>query len=312
MNLKAILFTAIVVIAATLVSYEASATIKLIPCNGCTYDDMKRTAELSQKRVGSSNKAVVNFRNATAHKFRTSLEIDGDGEPVTNSTPVSFSTNEQRDIDLYFRFRDALGAYIANFSYQLYDSSLDSKTHIISPTHPQYSLNTFDNKSGYVSKGVILVKGSPYEFLSASYQRNDVYDWFIGGAKKDVLAILDSSLQAVEIPTGKDLDLYLDVVFYTSSEDLDNGKQNGKVKVALDTINEVFVIMSAKDADKNSIPIVKDELKGKYRFKHNENSEVFLRYINLMFDSAPGSTPACVVTSGSEVGDNFIYTYRCG
>ena len=59
MNLKAISFSVIVVIAATLVSYEASATIKLTSCNGCTYDGMKRTAELSQKRVGSSNIAVV-------------------------------------------------------------------------------------------------------------------------------------------------------------------------------------------------------------------------------------------------------------
>ena len=92
------------------------------------------------RKESARNIAVVNFRNATAHKFRTSLEVDGDGEPVTNTTPVSFSTNEQRDIDLYFRFRDALGAYIANFSNQLYDPSLDSKTHIISPTHPHYSL----------------------------------------------------------------------------------------------------------------------------------------------------------------------------
>ena len=262
MNLKAILFTAIVVIAATLVSYEASATTKLAPCNGCTYDGMKRTAELSQKRVGSSNIAVVNFRNATAHKFRTSLEIDGDGEPVINTTPVSFSTNEQRDIDLYFRFRDALGAYIANFSNKLYDSSLDSKTHIISPTHPQYSLNTFDNKSSYVSKGVILVKGSPYEFLSASYQRNDVYDWFIGGAKKDVLAILDSSLQAVELPNGKDLDLDLDAIFYTSPEALKNGNQNGRIKITLDFINEAFVIINARDTNNNSIPLKNDKLMG--------------------------------------------------
>lgn len=262
MNLRAILFSVIVALATTFVSYEASATIKLTPCNGCTYDEMKRTAAQSQKRAGSSNIAVINFRNATAHKFHTSLEIDGDGEPVTNTTSVNFSINEQRDIDLYFRFRDALGAYIANFSNQLYDSSLDSKTHKISSTHPHYSHHTDDSESGYVSKGLILVKGSPYEFLSASYQRNDVYDWFVGGAKKDVLAILDSSLQAVELPNGKDLDLDLDAIFYTSPEALKNGKQNGRVKVALDFINDVFVIISAKDTNNNSIPLNNDKLMG--------------------------------------------------
>lgn len=138
----------------------------------------------------------------------------------------------------------------------------DSKTHIISPTHPQYSLNTFDNKSGYVSKGVILVKGSPYEFLSASYQRNDVYDWFIGGAKKDVLAILDSSLQAVELPNGKDLDLDLNAIFYTSPEALKNGNQNGRIKITLDFINEAFVIINARDTNNNSIPLKNDKLMG--------------------------------------------------
>lgn len=262
MNLQAILFSVIVVIAATFVSYEASATIKLTPCNGCTYESMKRTAELSQKRAGSSNIAVINFRNATAHKFHTSLDFDNEGESITNTTLVNFTNKEKRDIDLYFRFRNALGAYMANVSNQLYDPSLDSKTHKISSTHRQYSLNAYDNESGYVYEGAILVKGSPYDFLSASYQRNDLYDWFISRAEKDVLAILDSSLQAVELPNGKDLDLDLNAIFYTSPEALKNGKQNGRVKVALDLVNEVFVILNARDTNNNSIPFGNEELIG--------------------------------------------------
>ena len=98
--------------------------------------------------------------------------------------------------------------------------------------------------------------------MSASYQRNDVYDWFIGGAKKDVLAILDSSLQAVELPNGKDLDLDLNAIFYTSPEALKNGNQNGSVKIALDFINEVFVIINARDTNNNSIPLKNDKLMG--------------------------------------------------
>ena len=312
MNQKTILLSAIALLLSLLFSFEASATIRLVPCNGCSAEGMQRAAELSQNRIGSSNIAVVNFRDYTAQKFFTSLRFGDYGEPVTNATAVNFTTDEQHDIDLYFRFREALGDYIANFSGPLYESSIETKSGYISSNKSQRFYNSSNDEPGYVYGGVVKVKGDPYNFLSSSFKRNDVYDWFMNGAKGNVLEILDSSLQAVEIPTGKDLDLYLDVVFYTSSEDLDNGNQNGKVKVALDTINEVFVIMSAKDADNNSIPIVKDELGGEYRFKFNENSEVFLRYINLMFDSTPGSTPACVVTSRRMVGDNFIYTYRCG
>lgn len=312
MNHKIILLSAIVVLSALCFSFEASATIRLVPCNGCSVEGMKRAAELSQNRSGSSYIAVVNFRDSTAQKFYTSLRFGDYGERVTNATAVNFTTDEQHDIDLYFRFREALADYIANFSGPLYESSIDTKSGYISSSKSQQFYNSANDDSTYVYGGVVKVKGDPYNFLSSSFMRNDVYDWFMNGAKGDVLEILGSSLQAVQIPTGQDLDLYLKVVFYTSPEALDNGNQNGKIKVALDTINEVFVIMSAKDADNNSIPIVKDELGGEYRFKFNENAEAFLRYINLMFDSTLGSTPACVVTSRRTVGDNYIYTYRCG
>ena len=286
-------------------SNSSNAALDLISCNGCTSSGMESAAKLSQQRTGSSYVAVVNFRDGTARKYYRSLRYGDFGEPIRTATQVEFTSSEQHDLEVYQRYRETLRAYVASTPVNFFEEETAGSSGYVGKPTSHYSSRDDER---YLYVGSFAVKGEPYEFLSASYFRNDAYDYYMTGISGTLLEVISSSLGTIEIPTGADYEIYIDIEFYDSA---DKNKLNGKVKVTVDTVNEVFQVMSAKDADNNEIPLDKSDINGSYRFNIGANSEIFLNYINLMFGSSSGSTPSCVVTSKKTVGNNHIYTFRC-
>lgn len=297
--LSNLLFAAGLLLAAN----QAHAVLDSIPCNGCTDSGMQSAAKISQKRIGSGYVAVFNFTENSAKKFYRSLRFNDYGEPVRAAYEVNFTGDEQHDVDLILQFRQ-------DFQQSMLDKQLDMYQKEATNT-PYIGTTVYSTSSTtYKYAGSIDVKGNPYDFLSRSAFRNNTFDYYMQGDSAKFSELLDSALDAVRVPTGSEMELYIDINFYDGP---DKSINNGTVKASPDFINDVFTIMSAKDADNNSIPLDKYKAaNGELGFKNKINAEeVYLNYINLLWSSS-GSNVTCVVTNSRVVGDTVYYTYRCG
>ena len=297
-------------------SLSCLAATDSLTCNGCSTNGMENLAAFSQQRSGSSYVVIFDFDNRQVKKYYRSLRFSSFGEPIRNAVNVELSYEEQFDANLILEFRQEVILLLKNKSVAMFVSNdaetdymgTDSSQSIAAFSRVEIS-NQESTSSVLKDVGGFDVKGDPYTFLSRSSFRNNAFDYYLNQDGSLFSELIDSALDAVRIPTGKDMGLYVTINFYESA---DKSIYHGSVKAAIDFTNDVFIIMSAKDADNNSIPLKVSDLNNEFVFKNKSNGEtIFLNYINLLFDSHGGHTPNCVVTSHRTQGDQHIFTYSC-
>ncbi|WP_286258832.1 hypothetical protein [Pseudoalteromonas apostichopi] len=291
------------------ISLSAFGLAEVEICNNCSQNQTDKIARLS---VNSDTKAVivVDMINETALKYDTHYIEDRYGEPVVNVSLSELSNDELFDLDLLYEYRKELVRVITRASEKSMLKNGQSTQRNIS-TPKQTNTNANDN-SPFGKE--IEVKGSPYDFLLASYFRNDVYDFYFAGETSALTKILLPTKGTIKFPNINKLKLYVRINFY--SDDLAKS-QNGFISVTLNPVIKSFNILGGRDGFKNSIPLNHDEISGhdfifataksedKNESESNEQAK-FERYTS----SLDGGV-SCRVVGTKTMANNKIYTYQC-
>ena len=291
------------------ISLPAFSQAEVEICNNCSQSQKDKVARLS---VNSDTKAVivVDMINESALKYDTHYIEDRYGEPVVSVSLSELSNDEVFDLDLLYEYRKELVLVITRASEKSMLKNAQSTQRNIST--PKYT-NSNVNDNSPIGKG-IEVKGSPYDFLLASYFRNDVYDFYFAGETLALTKILLPTKGTIKFPNMNKLKLYVRINFY--SDDLAKSL-NGFVSVTLNPVIKSFNVLGGRDGFKNSIPLKQDEISGhdfifanaksedKNESERNEHAK-FERYSS----SLEGGV-SCRVVETKTKGNKKIYTYQC-
>ncbi|VEE61446.1 Uncharacterised protein [Shewanella putrefaciens] len=281
---------------------EASIPIPTQVCNDCSALAMEQKAESSVQRFGHSYVMVIDIKNEVARKYSVVIDEDRLGEPVYQTYEVAINSEEQNDVEAVYLYREELVKVIQQAEQK-------SKNNL------QYVEKTVSNTASsddveYKKTGTIDVKGSPYDFMSASYVRNDIWDYYFEGATSVLTSIMSSSFNTVQIPMIKDLDVYLTINFYN---DLDKQFKNGFLSVTINNTTKSFDVLGGRDGFNNSIPLIKSQLYGKFAFGNGSGEKAkFETYSYTLMGGSSGSGGCTYqVVASQKFGDRYVYTYAC-
>lgn len=273
----------------TFLSVEAVGQSDSLVCNDCSERERARMAE-QRAHNNPRDIIVVDFKSETANKYQVFYSEVNPQKRMAEVNKSDLSAQEVSDIQALFTYYKALIEVIKKAEDK---SRLDfPQAHI-----PQTSLPSWHDDN-VAPSGNIAVKGSPYEFITKSYMRNDIYDYYFSttpnGLSKPVSRL-------VNFPN---LDQVITVQFY---QDQNGELPNGIVKVSLNSITKSFEVLSGRDKYKNSIPLEKREAEGSYVFDANSSEKTkFESYLAILLGHNK-----CKVTDTEKAGVKYIYTYKC-
>lgn len=291
------------------ISLSAFGQANVEICNNCSQSQKERIARLNTN-FDTQAVIVVDINNEIATKYDTHYTEDRYGQPVINVSLSELSNDEVFDLNLLYEYRKELVRVITRASEKSMLKNAQSTQRNIS-TAKHTNSNANDNSP--LGKE-IEVKGSPYDFLFASYFRNDVYDFYFAGETSALTKTLLPTKGTIKFPNMNKLKLYVRINFY--SDDLAN-RLNGFVSVTLNPVIESFNILGGRDGFKNSIPLNRDEISGhdfvfataksedKNEIESNEQAK-FERY-----SSSLDGGVSCRVVGTKTIANNKIYTYQC-
>ncbi|MFU2509458.1 hypothetical protein [Pseudoalteromonas sp. ASV78] len=276
----------------------------VVICNDCPQSKQERVAKLSAT-YNTRSIVVVDIKNETAQKFDTFYSEDRFGEPLINVYKASLNSNELYDLDLLYQYRKELVRVVtlaANKSMLLSDSVV-SKNNLSATS----SSNSTDN---YAVGKVIEVKGSPYDFMTNSSIRNDIYDFYFRGSTNGLTQILSQTMKTIKFPNMNKLDVYIQIDFY--SDDLGE-VPNGFISVTLKLVTKSFDILGGRDGFNNSIPLTRADVNGRqFNFSGAaEGPQEKTKFESYIIPFGGGGGGGCSVIKTEVIGDRVVYTYQC-
>lgn len=276
----------------------------VVICNNCSNSEQEIRAK-SSVNYNTKTIIVVDIINEKAKKFNTFYSEDRFREPLINVYETGLNSNELYDLDLLYQYRKELVSVVtlaANKSMLVADSVINKNN--VSVTS---SSNSTDN---YAVGKVIKVGGSPYDFMTNSSIRNDIYDFYFRGSTNGLTQILSQTMKTIKLPNMNQLGVYIKIEFY--SDDLGE-VPNGFVSVALKLETESFKILGGRDGFNNSIPLTRSDVNGRqFNFSgSSEGSKEKTMFESYIIPFGGGGSGGCSVTSTEVRGDRVIYTYQC-
>ncbi|WP_394131806.1 hypothetical protein [Shewanella maritima] len=285
------------------ISFLVNAETKSIVCNGCSSEEMQIQAERSSNRYKQSHVVVLDFVDETARKYSLVPSDGRFGKPIMTSNESYITSGEQHDIDLIFSYRKELIRVI---------KLAEAKSQISFPVFsPQQHSTTSSNSTELLYAGEVKAKGSPYDFMTASYYQNGIYDFYFEGPDAQLSHIISDTLDKVNIPDMKEMGAYLRIIFVSNS---DGTGPNGFLSVTFDVVTQTFDVIGGRDGDKNTVPLSSSDVLGKdFQFTSGEDKAKFEKYSSTLVGGSTSGSGGCTlqVVASKQVGDRYIYTYTC-
>ncbi|MCL1123554.1 hypothetical protein [Shewanella surugensis] len=278
----------------------ADPTPTLLTCNGCSLAQMESVSRNYFNKSQDEFIAVVDHHNEMGIKFHVSLQENAFGKTVSQLTVIELTAEESDNIEAMIEARKALAQFLPE------SVKLSPKTATLTKSLLDSTKTSFNFDYQYLYYGSFTQTANVYDFMQASFLRNNAYQAYFGGyGGTYFFSLLSKALISFKLPYGiyDGLGLHINIQF----ED-DNQQSLGIAQVAIDPAKETFNVIAATDADNNSIPVDKEQLSGQsFIFSSDENKIIFDQYIE-QFSSA---TEKCQSVSKRDYHDISLYTYQC-
>jgi hypothetical protein len=282
--MKRMLFKLCIALLACGLSTNVFASVKTLVCNDCSELSMSQTALKEAVEFTLPCIIVVDIKNKVAQKYR--VEQNNHTKPILH--PIDMSTIEQREVNLLYSYTDELVSTI---------KKAEQKNQL----QPARTLPTSIAKTpiAYTDKHLVYAghidgNGSIYDFLQASYLRNDLHDVYFKEHIPALKAASSMALKAIQIPSMNDLGVFLTIDFNSTEEF--NQPQNSFLNVSLDIVSSSFFIQGGRDGFNNSIPMTIKSATGVFHFTD-------IRTL--------ANSDCAFSVSENQVDDKYIYQYIC-
>jgi hypothetical protein len=279
---------------------NAFAGLTTLHCAGCTDIQMERTAKYIIRKEGSERVVVMDYMNETAKKYKVFYTTSPRGEPEINAYEQGMTYEELHDVEIIFEYRRAI-----------VDMLKKAKNKIPYGMSSKSTANTSEKDTAYFSAGHIKVKGNPFDFVTTSQFRNNIYDYYISEDASKFDQIISGTLNKVNIPLLKDADISVDIIFIDVVDFLE--VPNGSGVITIDFDRKSLELLSLRDKDNNTVPTSVTAARGEYGFRTSESSEVFQTYLLDSFGTGGGDNggSGCHVTEVESIDGRHSFTFRC-
>lgn len=280
-------------------SVSASETT-LLTCNGCSPTKMEAVTQYHLRTHKDEFIVVADYQNETVIKFQVHPVNNKLGKQVNELTPVDLTADESNNIDAIIEARKALA--------QLLPDVVKVNTKMGAPRRSLLSdsKTSFNFDYQYLYYGSFTQDVNVYDFMQASFLRNNAYQEYFGGNHGTyIFSTLSKALISFRLP----YDIYDGIGLHLNIQFKDENQQPlGTAQVAIDPTKETFNVIAATDADNNSIPMASEQLNDQsFVFSSDENKRIFDQYIE-KFSTASGT---CSSVSKRDFRDISLYTYQC-
>jgi hypothetical protein len=292
--MKWMLFKLCIALLACGLSTNVFASVKTLVCNDCSELSMSQTALKEAVEFTLPYIIVVDIKNKVAQKYR--VEQNNHTKPILH--PIDMSTIEQREVNLFYSYTDELVSTIKKAEQK--NQLQPARTLPISIAKMPIA---YTDKH-LVYAGHIDGNGSIYDFLQASYLRNDLHDVYFKEHIPALKAANPMALKAIKIPSMNDLGVFLTIDFNSTEEF--NQPQNSFLNISLDIVSSSFFIQGGRDGFNNSIPMTIKSATGVFYFADMGEKDKFEAYIRTLANS-----DCAFSVSENQVDDKYIYQYIC-
>lgn len=282
----------------------AASSVDVSVCNDCSASQIERSAERNARGFGHNHVIVVDFVKKSAKKFSVINDENRHGEPITDTYEVAMSNDEIHDVAILHEYRKEAIRVIKvaeQKSAQKFPSSQKSS-----------SVQSNKDDIEYVYVGEMKWKGNPYDFSRESFTRNAAYQYYFADDTKDLTKLISSTFGKIKFPNLSKMGVSIKIKFYSDSL---GEVEAGSAIVSIDTTRERMEVLSAIDADNNSVPFSKYQVSGqKFQFSSEGNKNRFEGYVGSLFGSGSitgGVSGGCAVSKVVKRGNRYIYTYQC-
>ncbi|WP_298771283.1 hypothetical protein [uncultured Shewanella sp.] len=286
------------------VNVSAATETTLLTCNGCSPTQMEAVTQHHLRTHKDEVIAVVDYQNEQASKFQVNQVTNKYGKTVNELMTVDLTAEESDNINAIIEARKALVALMPESVVVTPEATDGTKSHF--HAHMLTTKPSFNFDYQYLYYGSFTQQVNVYDFMQASYLRNKAYHEYFGDNYTTYLfSTLSKALISFKLPYDiyDGIGLHMNIQFENA-----NHESTGSAQVAIDPKKETFNVISASDADKNTIPVKKEEIAGQmFAFTSNDNKAAFDSYIE-QFSSA---TEKCQSVNNRQLGEVSLHTYQC-
>ncbi|WP_299008201.1 hypothetical protein [uncultured Shewanella sp.] len=286
------------------VNVSAATETTLLTCNGCSPTQMEAVTQHHLRTHKDEFIAVVDYQNEQASKFQVNPVTNKYGKTVNQLTAVELTTEEADNIKAVIEARKALVELMPESVVINPEATDGTKSHFHAHTLKTKPSFNFDYQ--YLYYGSFKQQVNVYDFMQASYLRNKAYHEYFGDNYATYLfSMLSKALISFKLPMDvyDGIGLHLNIQFENA-----NQAYLGTAQVAIDPKKETFNVISASDADKNTVPVKKEDIAGQmFAFSSDDNKAAFDSYIE-QFASA---SEKCQSVSSRQLGEVSLHAYQC-
>ncbi|WP_299493397.1 hypothetical protein [uncultured Shewanella sp.] len=286
---------------------SAATETTLLTCNGCSPTQMEAVTQHHLRTHKDEFIAVVDYQNEQASKFQVNAVTNKYGKTVHELTTVELTTDEADNINAVIEARKALLAFMPEsvvVNPESTEGTDGTKSHFHAHTLKAKPSFNFDYQ--YLYYGSFKQQANVYDFMQASYLRNKAYHEYFGDNYTTYLfSTLSKALISFKLPYEiyDGIGLHMNIQFENA-----NHEPIGSAQVAIDPKKETFNVISASDADNNTVPVKKEDISGQmFAFGSDDNKAAFDSYI-AQFSTA---TEKCQSVNNRQLGEVSLHTYQC-
>lgn len=295
---------------------SASGQSTTIVCNDCSVSaKIKAAKSLSNKNI--SNVVIVDFKNKSANKYRVSHKVDAYGDPLVSAVVEQLDSEELSDLQALYAYRAELIEVIKEAENKSRNAYPQCHSKIASSKYrAEDNTATASNNSPtsdhYFYAGSVAVMGSPYDFMTSSFIRNDIYDYYFSKRTSGLTAILSNTFKTIQFPSMNEMGIYLDVQFY---DDTKGNSANGFLSISINTVTKSIDVLGGRDGFNNSIPLNIAAARGNFVFGNGTGEKTkFESYLSTLTGEGSGTGEGgggCSVIKAEMIGNRTIFTYQC-